>query len=78
MNYHKKTSPKALILNTIQRGKKICENHGNQFLKFLKPFSVVKRFQNSKNTLEVLKNQNRGTLSHTPRAFNPVHIPIVI
>jgi len=38
----------------------------------LKPFSTVKRVQTSQNTLEVLKNQNRGTLSHTPQAFNPV------
>jgi len=46
-----------------------AEINFQKFLKFLKPFSVVKRFQTSKDTLEVLKNQNRGTLSHTPQAF---------
>jgi len=40
-----------------------------KFLKLLKPFSIVKRFQTSMDTLEVLKNQNHGTLSHTPQAF---------
>jgi len=43
-----------------------------KFLKFLNPFSIVKMVQTSQNTLEVLKNQNRGILPHTPQAFKKV------
>jgi len=54
-----------IIFNTI----KSTEINFQKFLRFLKSFSIVKRFQTFKNTLKVLKNQNRGTLFHTPRAF---------